>query len=469
MSFTINTIKKLPFWGLGGLIFLFLFASSTARAQSLTHTFRNTSLSDALIWIDNNQDRYKINFIFDELEDFTVTTSFKNTSVKEAVKQVIGFYPMRISYEKKEIYVECVQKASTKLTGHIVDEKGLPLSFATISLLSVADSSFITGGVSNENGDFVIPCQMKQVIAKVTSIGYKTVTRKATVGQMGNITMQPETYTVKGVVIKGEIPQYKMTAGGMSVDIEHSVLHDVGTADDLLSMIPMVKGRDGKFEVLAKGEPEIYINNKKVTNANELKQLKSTDIKNVEVITAPGARYNAEVNAVIRIKTLKPQGDGLSVVAYNQTRINNKWYNYDDLTLKYRTNGLEAFANVALDNGNYSADQDVDQEIHISKDLFNAKAILPVRSTWTTLYYKGGLSYDFNADHSVGLSFSSQKIFSNIFKTDMEQHYQKNGAFHGDVLLLTDIHILRRQGGETEYRFQRHTIATRNREQSLSV
>ena len=280
---------------------------------------------------------------------------------------------------------------------------------------------------------------MKQVIAKVTSIGYKTITRKATVGQMGNITMQPETYTVKGVVIKGEIPQYKMTAGGMSVDIEHSVLHDVGTADDLLSMIPMVKGRDGKFEVLAKGEPEIYINNKKVTNANELKQLKSTDIKNVEVITAPGARYNAEVNAVIRIKTLKPQGDGLSVMAYNQTRINNKWYNYDDLTLKYRTNGLEAFANIALDNGNYSADQDVDQEIHISKDLFNAKAILPVRSTWTTLYYKGGLSYDFNADHSVGLSFSSQKIFSNIFKTDMEQHYQKNGAFHGDVLLLTDI------------------------------
>ena len=223
MSFTINTIKKLPFWGLGGLLFLFLFASSTAKAQSLTHTFRNTSLSDALIWIDNNQDRYKINFIFDELEDFIVTTSFKNTSVKEAVKQVVGFYPMRISYEKKAIYVECVQKASTKLTGRIVDEKGLPLSFATISLLSVADSSFITGGVSNENGDFVIPCQMKQVIAKVTSIGYKTVTRKATVGQMGNITMQPETYTVKGVVVKGEIPQYKMTSGGISVDVEHSV------------------------------------------------------------------------------------------------------------------------------------------------------------------------------------------------------------------------------------------------------
>ena len=440
MSFTINIIKKLPFGGLGGLFLLFLlFASSAAKAQSLTHTFRNTSLSDALIWIDNAQSNYKIHFIFDELEDFTVTTSIRNASVEDAVRQVIGFYPMHTTFERKDIYIECVQKSGTKLSGHIVDEKGVPMPFANVSLLSVADSSFITGGVSNENGDFVIPCQMKHIIAKISTIGYKTVIRNAAVGKMGTITLQPETYTIKGVEIKGEIPQYKMVTGGMAVDVQHSVLHDVGTADDLLSMIPMVQKRDGKFEVLAKGEPEIYINNKKVTGANELKMLKSADIKNVEVITAPGAKYNAEVNAVIRIKTLKPQGDGFSLSLYNQSRLNNKWYNYDDLTLKYRTNGLEAFANIALDNGNYSTEQDVDQEIHISKDLFNANAKIPVRSTWTTLYYKAGLSYDFNTDHSIGFSISSQHIFSSIFKTDMEQHYTKNGAFYGDVFLETDI------------------------------
>ena len=440
MSFTINIIKKLPFWGVGGLFLLFLlFASTAAKAQSLTHTFRNTSLSDALIWIDNAQSNYKIHFIFDELEDFTVTTSIRNASVEDAVRQVIGFYPMHTTFERKDIYIECVQKSGTKLSGHIVDEKGVPMPFANVSLLSVADSSFITGGVSNENGDFVIPCQMKHIIAKISTIGYKTVIRNAAVGKMGTITLQPETYTIKGVEIKGEIPQYKMVTGGMAVDVQHSVLHDVGTADDLLSMIPMVQKRDGKFEVLAKGEPEIYINNKKVTGANELKMLKSADIKNVEVITAPGAKYNAEVNAVIRIKTLKPQGDGFSLSLYNQSRLNNKWYNYDDLTLKYRTNGLEAFANIALDNGNYSTEQDVDQEIHISKDLFNANAKIPVRSTWTTLYYKAGLSYDFNTDHSIGFSISSQHIFSSIFKTDMEQHYTKNGAFYGDVFLETDI------------------------------
>ena len=420
------------------MIIMCLFAT-TAGAQQLTHDFRNTSLSEALIWIDNAQNNYKINFIFDELEDFTVTTSLRNTSVKEAVVQVVGFYPMRVKFEQKDIYVECIQKDETKISGHIVDEKGRPLSFATVSLLTPKDSTFITGGVSNENGDFVIPCQPQHLIVKVTCVGYQTLTRNAPVGKLGTISMQPETYMVKGVTVKGEIPQYKITTGGMTVDVQHSILHDIGTADDLLSMMPMVKGQDGKYEVLAKGEPEIYINNKKVTDARELKQLKSLDVKSVDVITAPGAQYNAEVNAVIRIKTLKPQGDGFSLMATSQTWRNNKWNNNDDLTLKYRTGGLEAFANVAFDWEHFSNDQEFEQELHISKDLFIINADSPLRSRWATLPYKAGLSYDFNTDHSVGLSFSSQKSLFGHMKNKMHQHYQKNGTFYGDLVLGTAV------------------------------
>ena len=384
-----------------------------------------------------------IYFIYDELEDFTVTTHFANLPLNEAIREVIGFYPMKVTYDADRIFIECTQKEDTKVIGHIVDESGQPVEFANISLLNATDdnhSTYLNGGVSNENGDFVIPCKAQRVTLKVSYIGFKTVERNVSVGNVGTITLQPETYMVKGVEVKGEIPQYKMTTGGMTVDVQHSILHDVGTADDLLSMMPLVQGRDGKFEVLAKGEPEIYINNKKVRDPNEMKQLKSVDIKSVDVITAPGARYNAEVNAVIRIKTLKPQGDGLSLMATTQTWKNNKWNNYDDLTLKYRTGGLEAFVNVALDNGSYSNDQDIDQELHISKDLFNIHAELPVRSTWTELQYRAGLSYDFSADHSIGLSFSSQKICHNNFNSDMTQHYLKNGSFYGDVQLTTNIH-----------------------------
>ena len=406
------------------------------QAQKISRDYQNQSLSRVLEDLNSASDK-TIYFIYDELEDFTVTTSFQNLPIEEALRQVIGFYPMKVTYDESRIFVECTQKESTKVIGRVVDEKGLPIEFANVSLLR--DSVFINGSVSNENGDFVIPCNVKSVKVRVTCIGYQTAERNVSVGTIGTIIMQPETYTINGVTVKGEIPQYKMVNGGMTVDVQHSLLHDVGNADDLLSMIPLVQGKDGKFEVLAKGEPEIYINNKKVRNMSDLKLLKSTDVKSVEVITAPGARYNAEVNAVIRIKTIRTQGDGLSLMATSQTWKNNKWNNYDDLTLKYRTGGLEAFATVALDNGHYSNDEELDQELHITKDMFDIHADLPIRSSWTQMQYRAGLSYDFSADHSVGLSFSSQKMLYNRFTSDMNQHYLKNGAFDGDVRLTTDI------------------------------
>ena len=415
---------------------LFCVLTLCAQAQKITRDYQNESLSKVLEDLNAATSDKTIYFIYDELEDFTVTNHFTDLPINEAIREVIGFYPMKVTYDNDKIFIECTQKEDTKVIGHIVDESGQPIEFVNISLYN---EGFINGGVSNENGDFVIPCKAQHIILKVSYIGYKTVERNVSVGNVGTITLQPETYMVKGVEVKGEIPQYKMTSGGMTVDVQHSILHDVGTADDLLSMLPLVKVRNGKYEVLTKGKPEIYINNKKVRDPIELKQLKSVDVKSVDIITAPGAKYNAEVNAVIRIKTLKTQGDGFSLMATTQTWKNNKWNNYDDLTLKYRTGGLEAFANVALDNGHYSNDQNIDQELHISKDLFNVHAELPVRSSWTQLDYQAGLSYDFNADHSIGLSFSSQKNFYNRFSSDMEQRYLKNGAFDGDVRLLTDI------------------------------
>ena len=417
-------------------ILLLCLVVISAKAQQLTHSFQNASLSEALIWIDNAQDQYKLNFIFDELEDFTVTTRLENVSVRDAVRQVCGFYPMNLVFDQQDIYIECTQKEDAKVIGRVVDEAGHPIEFANISLQG---EGYFNGGVSNENGDFVIPCKAQHITLKVTYIGYKTVTREINVGNIGTITLLPETYMVKGVEIKGEIPQYKPTSGGMTVDVQHSLLHDIGNADDLLSMIPMVQGKDGKFEILAKGEPEIYINNKKVRDMGDLKQLKSSDIKSVDIITAPGAKYNAEVNAVIRIKTLKPQGDGFSLMLTSETWRNNQWNTYDDLTLKYRTGGLEAFANVAFDWSHFSNDQVLDQELHISRDMFDIHAELPLRSRWASIQYQAGLSYDFNTDHSVGLSFSSQKSLFEHMKNKMNQNYLKNGAFYGDIVLETDM------------------------------
>ena len=79
-----------------------------ATAQRVTHNFNNVSMSDALKYVQQQTSKHKIVFIYNELEDFKVTTSIKGKPVPEAIKQVIGFYPIRMTQNKdNEIYVEC--------------------------------------------------------------------------------------------------------------------------------------------------------------------------------------------------------------------------------------------------------------------------------------------------------------------------------------------------------------------------
>ena len=101
---------------------------SVASAQKITHTFQDIPLSDALKYIQEQDTDYNITFIYDELEDFRVTTSIKNKSVTNAIMQIVGFYPIRVvKHGESEIYVECTHKTERHLTGTIIDENRQPV------------------------------------------------------------------------------------------------------------------------------------------------------------------------------------------------------------------------------------------------------------------------------------------------------------------------------------------------------
>ncbi len=368
-------------------------------AQRITREYNNVSLSDALRQLNAEATDYEINFLYND-------TTIRRKTVPDAIRQMIGFYPIRMSIDSTEITVECPQKTANRYKGTIIDEQGQSVAYANIALLSPQDSTLITGGVSNESGLFVIPCEQHPVLARISFVGYKTIYKRCETSDIGTIRMQPDTYTLGNVTVKGEIPQYKMTTGGMTVDIQNSMLKDVGTADDVLSMLPGVQGSEGNFTVFAKGTPEIYINNKKVQSAKELKQLKSDNIKSVDIITSPGAKYNAEVNAVIRIKTILPQGDGFSIEAFSQVANNRKWTTYDDLEMKYRQGGLELFGTMTFYNNHHSEDNRVGWESNINGDRIALDQTCPNTFWFTDLSGEIGMSYDINADNSIGFKYS---------------------------------------------------------------
>lgn len=334
-----------------------------------------------------------------------------------------------------------IASTAQNISGRVIDEQVKPMPFANVVLVSRADSAFIAGTMTKDDGTFSISTDIQDGLLKVTSVGYTTKYLDARTGNVGDIQMQPDTKELGEVVVKGERPQYKMTTGGMTVDIQNSLLKDVGTADDVLSMLPQVQGGDGNFTVFAKGTPEIYINNKKVQNARELKRLKSTDIKSVDVITSPGAKYNAEVGAVIRIKTKKRQGDGISMEASSQVKYNEKWTTYDDATVKYRTGGLEVFGNMMINNDNHSEDNTITTDIRANGNHVNIVQACPSNFWYTMLGGQIGASYDFNDDNSIGFSYTLSGSLYGRGTAQTQQTITRNNAHEGIVDQFIEMNI----------------------------
>ena len=335
------------------------------------------------------------------------------------------------------------------ISGRVIDEQSQPMPFANVVLLNCTDSVFIVGAVTKGDGTFTIETDKQDGILKVTSVGYIVKYIDARQGNVGDIVMKPDTQMLGEVTVKGYRPQYKMTTGGMTVDIQNSMMKDVGTADDVLSMLPRVQGEDGNFTVFSKGTPEIYINNKKVQNARELKQLKSTDIKSVDIITSPGAKYNAEVGAVIRIKTIRPQDEGVSVEAYSQVKYNEKWTTYDDATVKYRTGGLEVFGNMMINNGNHSEDNTVTTDIRANGNHVNIIQVCPNNFWYTMLGGQIGASYDFNDENSIGFSYTLSGSLYEGGTVQAQQTITRNNALEGMVDQFIEMNISDRPQHET--------------------
>ncbi len=317
-----------------------------AEAQKISRDYHNMSLSEALRQLNEQSEDYTISFLYNDLEDFRITTSVSRKSVPDAIRQMIGFYPIRMIVEDNEIIVECTHKTDHHLTGTIIDDHGHPVAYANIAVLNPADSTLLGGGVSNESGYFAIPYEQPVVLARISYVGYKTVYRLCSQPKAGTIRMRPDNYIIQGVVVQGERPKVQLQGNSLVMNVEGTVMERLGTAEDVLSRVPTISKKGDSYEILGKGAPLIYLNNRKLTNLNELRNIQSDNIKNVEVIQNPGARYDASVQAVIVIHTKRLQGEGLGVELTSWSRKNHGYVNNERVNMTYRKGGLELFANL---------------------------------------------------------------------------------------------------------------------------
>ena len=407
--------------------------SMGVSAQRITRQYNNVSFSAALKDLNARQDKYVINFVYDELEDFRVTKSIRNQSVPDAIMQLIGFYPIRMTQVEDNIMVECAQKTTLRYKGRIIDESGNAAEYANITLLSPIDSTIVGHGVSNENGSFVIPCNSRKVLARITYVGYKTISRIYSNPEMGIIKLQPETMIIKGVVVKGDRPQYKMSPGGVEVAVEHTLLSKMANTFDVLNLLPRVSVNGQKISVFGKGTPIVYVNNKRVNDNNEIVNITPDNIKSISVITSPGAEYDAEVESVIRIRTKERRANGFSLRADAFGKYNKWMSDYELISARYQTKKFE-IANSLWTMGTHDGEENnLITDIYLPDKHYYNDQLIHLDTNNRFLSEKLSADYSLNDSNSIGGSYRYYGMLKGRTNSVSRQDVLLNGMAHGSI------------------------------------
>lgn len=197
------------------------------------------------------------------------------------------------------------------VSGRITDSRHKAVAYASIVLKKSADSAFVAGAVSGEDGSFSIPSADGGAgcVAVVSFLGYDTKTVNVKPGAFMNIELTESTRQLDEVVAIGRRTCFK--AGGYSVNLNGSDLVKGKQALDLMSFLPGINVSNGKLSIWEQKPYAIYINGIAVQSDKELETLDASMIERIDIsYTAGAAEAAAARGGIIRIKLKKNRGNG---------------------------------------------------------------------------------------------------------------------------------------------------------------
>lgn len=331
---------------------------------------------------------------------------------------------------------------SPDVTGIITDTDGNPMGFVNVVLLTLPDSTFVQGATSDDDGRFNIVTPADKGLLKVSCVGYETQYLEIPNGKDHiSIQLREDSQMLSEVTVKGQLPKTKLTGNSMVTNIAGSVLEKSGTAKEMLAKVPGMTQKGDDLEVLGKGTPIYYINGRKVSDLDELKRLRSEEIKEVEVITNPGAQYDATVSAVVRIKTIRRDGNGFG---YDLSASNNQDLRYGNsdpsatINLRYRHKSVDVFGMANYWEWTSINDAHPNQWTYLKGENGQVNTI-EQRSDFFTKWQGKGLNYNlgFNwqisDNHSVGMRVEYHDKIKGGTDASIESHMKQYGVRLGNT------------------------------------
>ena len=235
----------------------------------------------------------------------------------------------------------------------------------------------------------------------------------------------------------------KLKGNSMVTRVAGTAIATVGTAEDALACISGMMKIKGELQVIGKGAPTYYINGRKVHDPSELQNLSSHDIRNVEVITNPGAQYPAETNAVVRINTLKRCGEGFGITVDIHGDVAPSCGNgrtSSIANMNYRHNDTDFFGGFSFSSNHLKRyDTEASQTTFGERlESFSLSGTTHMSQRYNTLKMNIGMNTMLGEHHSMGFRIERTEKIKGVVDFSMEEDVLRNGSLEDH--LISDTH-----------------------------
>ncbi len=162
-----------------------------------------------------------------------------------------------------------------------------------------------------------------------------------------------KTVQIDEVVINGKKETFKTKNGNYNIDVANSNFNKIATTNELLSKLPNVMlGADQEtLTIIGKGNPLLYLDDQQV-DFSTISSLAVEDIKSIEIIKNPSAKYEANGKSVIKINLKKSKKEGLKFTLQETLSFKRKFNNYFNSTFQIRKNKSEFKINASYNQLN---------------------------------------------------------------------------------------------------------------------
>ncbi|MBS9774079.1 MAG: TonB-dependent receptor [Tenacibaculum sp.] len=324
------------------------------------------------------------------------------------------------------IFYNCLAFSQT-YTGKVVDSKKAPIAYADIVALKTDDNKLITGTITDENGNFELKLNTETPFyLEISFVGFETTKISSTKTNLGIITLKEETTKLDEVVVTTRKNLVQQKVDRLVFNVENSVASNGGSALDLLKQTPSVQVDDKQVNIVGKQSVRILVNDRIIQLSGEeliayLSSFSSDEIKNIEVITTPPSKYDAEGNGgLINIVLKKAKENSWS----NQIRTSYIQTTYPAIkfgnTFNYSHKKWDILASLDTKKGHEQQLTKID--IYYPNGVW--KNTIISKNTEDYLSAKFGVDYKLTPKASIGF------LYSGNYRTPDEKEHSINYIFN---------------------------------------